>query len=112
MTLDIFDARASVREGDQVVTAASTFPPGLAVGEVVESVTPQSTALTARVRPFVDVESLRVVVVLAWPANGQTETVPAGETEEPGGDQEETTDNTGGEATDTTDTPDTTVADG
>ena len=44
--------------------------------------------------------------------NGQTETVPAGETEEPGGDQEETTDNTGGEATDTTDTPDTTVADG
>ncbi|MFS8496385.1 MAG: rod shape-determining protein MreC [Actinomycetes bacterium] len=112
MTLDIFDARASVREGDQVVTAANTFPPGLAVGEVVESVTPQSTALTARVRPFVDVESLRVVVVLAWPANGQTETVPAGETEEPGGDQEETTDTTEGEATDTTDTPDTTVADG
>lgn len=67
MTLRVFDARIPVNEGDQVVTAADTFPPGLAVGEVVEEVSPQSTALAARVSPFVDVDDLRVVVVLAWP---------------------------------------------
>lgn len=67
MTLDIFDAREGVEEGDQVVTAANTFPSGLAVGEIVESASPSSTALTARVRPFVDVEGIRIVVVLAWP---------------------------------------------
>jgi len=67
MTLDIFDARQGVEEGDQVVTAANTFPSGLAVGEIIESASPSSTALTARVRPFVDVEGIRIVVVLAWP---------------------------------------------
>src|SRR5690606_20596479 len=35
MTLDIFDARTSVDAGDQVVTAANMFPPGIAVGEVI-----------------------------------------------------------------------------
>ncbi len=114
MTLDIFDARASVKEGDQVVTAANTFPPGLAVGEVLDRAVPQSTALTARVMPFVVVESLRVGVVLAWPANGQIDTAPTDEAEESGGGDEEsgTTDSTGGETTDTTETPDTTTADG
>ena len=113
MTLDIFDARASVKEGDQVVTAANTFPPGLAVGEVVEAASPQSTALTARVRPFVDVESLRVVVVLAWPASEEIGTVRSDDAEESGGEDEPaTTDLTGGETTDTTETPDTTTADG
>ena len=67
MTLDIFDARSRVNAGDQVVTAANAFPAGLAVGEVIETVEPQSTALTATVRPFVDAQALRVVVVLAWP---------------------------------------------
>jgi rod shape-determining protein MreC len=82
MTLEIFDARGPVREGDQVVTAANTFPAGLAVGEVLETASPRSTALTTTVSPFVDVESLRVVVVLAWPpdptsAFTTTTTVPA-----------------------------------
>lgn len=67
MTLHVFDARGSVSAGDQVLTAASTFPAGLAVGEIVEDVEPESTALQAQVRPFVEVDSLRVVVVLAWP---------------------------------------------
>jgi rod shape-determining protein MreC len=67
MTLNVFDAQAGVEAGDQVVTAASTFPAGLAVGEIVADAEPVSTALQATVRPFVDVESLRVVVVLAWP---------------------------------------------
>ena len=34
---------------------------------MLESASPRSTALTTTVAPFVDVESLRVVVVLAWP---------------------------------------------
>jgi rod shape-determining protein MreC len=67
MTLHVFDAREPVALGDQVVTAASNFPAGLAVGEVLEDAEPESTALQAVVRPFVDVEALRVVVVLAWP---------------------------------------------
>ncbi len=67
MTLHVFDAREPVALGDQVVTAASNFPAGLAVGEVLEEAEPESTALQAVVRPFVDVEALRVVVVLAWP---------------------------------------------
>ncbi len=94
MTLDIFDARQGVEEGDQVVTAANTFPSGLAVGEVIDSASPSSTALRARVRPFVDVEGLRVVVVLAWPpdptsATTTTTTTPT-TTEAP----DETTDGT------------------
>lgn len=75
MTLEIFDARTRVREGDQVVTAANTFPAGLAVGEVLESASPRSTALTTTVAPFVDVESLRVVVVLAWPPDPTSVTI-------------------------------------
>lgn len=67
MELDVFDAREPVSAGEQVLTAANTFPAGLAVGEIVDDAVPQSTALTAQVRPFVDVEALRVVVVLAWP---------------------------------------------
>lgn len=98
MTLQIFDARASVRAGDQVLTAASTFPSGLAVGEVVDSVDPASTALQATVRPFADFESLRVVVVLAWPPNPtattstssttvpSTTTLPEGSTPSTGSD--------------------------
>ncbi|MGH8912536.1 MAG: rod shape-determining protein MreC [Acidimicrobiia bacterium] len=90
MTLHIFDARAALEAGDQVLTAASTFPSGLAVGEVVAPADPESTALQATVRPFVDVESLRVVVVLAWPPDPTaattttTTTVPA-TTTVPGG---------------------------
>lgn len=76
MTLDIFDARQGVEEGDQVVTAANTFPSGLAVGEIIESASPSSTALTARVRPFVDVEGIRIVVVLAWPPDPTSATTP------------------------------------
>lgn len=103
MTLDIFDARAPVAEGDQVVTAANTFPAGLAVGEVVASASPQSTALRTTVMPFVDVEDLRVVVVLAWPpdptaATTTTTTVPTTGTTVPGDTvPDDTTATTGGD---------------
>lgn len=102
MTLEVFDARDAIAEGDQVVTAADSFPPGLAVGEVVETATPESASLTAQVDPFVDVENLRVVVVLAWPpdpttATSTTTTVPPSTTTP---------------STDTTDGTDTTEGDG
>lgn len=98
MTLEIFDARAPVREGDQVVTAANTFPAGLAVGEVLEDAVPRSTALTTTVAPFVDIEGLRIVVVLAWPpdptsANTTTTTVPPStDTTDPDATSPDTTD--------------------
>lgn len=99
MTLEIFDARNSVAEGDQVVTAANTFPSGLAVGQVLRAASPEASQLTTTVRPFVDVESLRVVVVLAWPpdptrATTTTTTVPTTETTE--GSGSETTTGDGG----------------
>lgn len=95
MTLEIFDARDPVAEGDQVVTAANTFPSGLAVGEVVQAASPEASQLTTTVRPFVDVDSLRVVVVLAWPPDptrATTTTTTASET----------TDTTEASSTDTT----------
>lgn len=101
MTLEVFDARSPVDEGDQVVTSANTFPPGLAVGEVVRAAAPESTALQTQVLPFVDTESLRVVVVLAWPPDPTAVTTT---TTPPGEEQEEETD----ETVDTTVAPDTT----
>lgn len=80
MSLDIFDARDGVTAGDEVVTAAGNFPPGLAVGEILEDQEPEATLLRASVRPFVDVDSLRVVVVLAWPpdpTSATTTTTPS-----------------------------------
>ncbi len=87
MTLEIFDARDPVAEGDQVVTAANTFPSGLPVGEVLQAASPEASQLTTTVRPFVDPENLRVVVVLAWPPDPTrltttTTTVPTTDTTE------------------------------
>jgi cell shape-determining protein MreC len=51
------------------VTSAQSFayPPSIPVGEIVADATPVGRALTVRVRAFVDVRSLRAVLVLAWP---------------------------------------------
>jgi rod shape-determining protein MreC len=69
MVLDVFDAREPVLAGDRVVTSAGStrYPAGLPVGEILENASPESTSLTTTVRPFVDPETLRLVVVLAWP---------------------------------------------
>lgn len=99
MTLDIFDAREGIEAGDQVVTAANAFPAGLAVGEVIEGAEPDSTAVTARVRPFVDVQAIRVVVVLAWPPDPTQVTTTSSTTS--------TSVPAEGEDTDTSDPPDT-----
>ena len=99
MVLDVFAAREPVLAGDRVVTSAGStkFPSGLPVGEVLADASPESTSLTAVVRPFVDPETLRLVVVLAWPPDPITaatdDTLPEDET---------TTTTLGGESTTTT----------
>ena len=69
MRLGIFDATEPVLVGDRIVTSAVSvsYPAGLAVGEVVADVAPSTNSIVADVRPFVDPETLRLVVVLAWP---------------------------------------------
>jgi rod shape-determining protein MreC len=69
LVLDVFDQAGPVLAGQQVVTSAQSFayPPSIPVGEVAEDATPVGRALTVRVRAFVDVRSLRAVLVLAWP---------------------------------------------
>ena len=74
MNLDVFTAREPVLAGDRVLTSAAStdYPAGLPVGEVLEDASPESTSLTSTVRPFVDPEVLRFVVVLAWPPDPVT----------------------------------------
>lgn len=81
MRLDIFDAREPVLTGDRVVTSSvsAAFPAGLPVGEVLSDQAPQTGSLNAQVRPFVNPDTLRLVVVLAWPpdpVSGADEAVP------------------------------------
>lgn len=69
MDLELYDAREPILAGDRVVTSAAStaYPAGLPVGEVLDDASPSTGTLTASVRPFVDPEALRIVVVLAWP---------------------------------------------
>ncbi len=82
MDLDVFDAREPVLAGDRILTssASTDYPAGLPVGEVLQDASPESTSLSTTVRPFVDAESLRFVVVLSWPPDPVTaatdDTVP------------------------------------
>lgn len=74
MRLEIFDAREPVFELDRVVTSSASvrFPAGYPVGEVTADAAPSVGALNTGVRPFVNVDALRVVVVLAWPPDPVT----------------------------------------
>jgi rod shape-determining protein MreC len=69
LTLEVFDAIEGLQTGDLVVTSSVsvTFPQGLPVGEVTEDVELEGTAISARVRLFADLDTLRVVVVITWP---------------------------------------------
>lgn len=69
MRLEIFGARDPVLVGDRVVTSSGSvnFPVGLPIGSVVEDAAPVSDSLTTLVRPFADPDTLRLVIVLAWP---------------------------------------------
>ncbi len=98
MDLDVFDAREPVLAGDRVLTSAAStaYPAGLPVGEVIEDASPESTSLTTTVRPFVDAESLRFVIVLAWPPDPITAV-----SDDPVPEEEATTTTIGGETTTT-----------
>jgi rod shape-determining protein MreC len=97
MDFDAFDAREPVLAGDRVLTSAAStdYPAGLPVGEVLADASPESTSLTTTVRPFVDPEALRFVVVLAWPPDPITaatdDTLPETTTTTVDGDETSTT---------------------
>jgi rod shape-determining protein MreC len=69
MELDVFASPQSVAAGDRVVTSqfSTAFPPLIPVGEIIEDADPVGQSLTARVRPYFDLSSLRIVVVVVWP---------------------------------------------
>lgn len=69
LRLDVFTARDPVLVDDRVVTSPGSvsFPAGLPVGRVLEDAAPVADSLTTTVEPFADPDTLRLVVVLAWP---------------------------------------------
>jgi rod shape-determining protein MreC len=85
MRLEVFDAREPVLLGDRVVTSAvsTSYPAGIPVGEIVEDAAPRGNSLVATVRPFVKADTLRLIVVLAWPPDPisavTSDTVPVAE---------------------------------
>lgn len=101
MRLLIGDAREPVIEGDRVVTSASStsYPAGLPVGIVLHDAAPESNSLTVNVEPYVDTDTLRIVVILAWPPD------PVTAATDDASDIEETTTTTPEETTTTTSLP-------
>jgi len=77
MRLEVLDARDPVLAGDRVLTSAvsANYPAGLPVGLVIEDAAPSIDSLRTTVEPFVDSDTLRLVVVLAWPPDPVTITV-------------------------------------
>jgi rod shape-determining protein MreC len=63
------DAEEPVFIGDRVVTSSGSvrFPAGYPVGEVIADAAPTNDTLSTEVEPYVQPDTLRVVVVLAWP---------------------------------------------
>ncbi|MEX1091770.1 MAG: rod shape-determining protein MreC [Acidimicrobiia bacterium] len=87
MVLEIPDAKEPVLAGARVLTSAQSvlFPAGFPVGEVLEDAALITSAVTTTVLPYVDIDTLRIVVVLAWPsdpvsASGQDEIQAEGTT--------------------------------
>jgi len=76
MRLEVLDARDPVLSGDRVLTSAvsANYPAGLPVGVVVEDAAPSIDSLRSLVDPYVDPDTLRLVVVLAWPPDPVTVT--------------------------------------
>lgn len=71
MRLLISDAREPVLAGDRIVTSAQSvlFPAGIPVGVVLEDGSIASGAVSTTVTPYVDIDQLQLVVILAWPAD-------------------------------------------
>jgi cell shape-determining protein MreC len=74
MRLEILTAREPVLAGDEVLTSAvsASFPAGLPVGVVIEDAAPSIDVLNTKVNLFVKPDTLRLVVVLAWPPDPVT----------------------------------------
>ncbi len=74
MRLLIGDAREPVLKGARVVTSAGSgaYPAGLPVGVVTADAAPASNSLSVGVEPFVNTDTLRIVVILAWPPDPVT----------------------------------------
>jgi rod shape-determining protein MreC len=77
LELEIIDRPIPLRAGDQVVTSqlSTAFPSGLLIGEVAEDAAPVGGVLLATVHPLADLQKLRAVVVVTWPADQSS---PAG----------------------------------
>lgn len=78
MRLTLDNAEEPVLAGDRVVTSSGSvrFPAGYPVGTVVADTEPSGDSLTAEVMPYVEPDTLRVVVVLAWPPDPITAIAP------------------------------------
>lgn len=102
MRLLIGVAREPILEGDRVVTSAGSgaYPPGLPVGVILHDAAPESNSLTASVEPYLNTDTLRIVVILAWPPDPVTAATDDGVDVE-----ETTTTTTSDETTTTTSTP-------
>jgi rod shape-determining protein MreC len=74
MRLEVFDAREPILAGDRVLTSAvsANYPAGLPVGVVLDDAAPSIDSLRTFVEPYVDSDTLRLVVVLAWPPDPVT----------------------------------------
>lgn len=68
MRLDL-DAQEPVLAGERVVTSSGSvrFPSGYPVGVVLSDAAPTNDFLSTEMSPYVRPDTLRVVVVLAWP---------------------------------------------
>ena len=78
MRLELTEAEEPVEAGDRVVTSSGSvrFPAGYPVGVVAVGANPSNDTLTTQVTPYVQPDSLRVVVVLAWPPDPITALTP------------------------------------
>lgn len=73
MRLDL-DAEQPVLAGEQVVTSSGSvrFPSGYPVGYVLTDAAPSNDFLSTDMQPYVRPDTLRIVVVLAWPPDPVT----------------------------------------
>jgi rod shape-determining protein MreC len=78
MRLTLDNAEEPVLAGDRVVTSSGSvrFPAGYPVGTVLADAAPTGDTLTAEVVPYVQPDTLRVVIVLAWPPDPITAITP------------------------------------
>lgn len=68
------EAEEPVFAGDRAVTSSRSvnFPAGYPVGEVLADAAPTNDVLITTVEPYMQTDTLRVVVVLAWPPDPVT----------------------------------------